>query len=134
MRPGSVAVGSGPSVEVLKKPHPIYGNVAGKASYAIRRRPGEFLGWREIGGDAAVFAERCAPRRVSFLAPRLATIVESCAAAAESTDARDKYFLSCPRFRYSLTQRRLPRPCGSQQEAAGDLARASEVGNVARSH
>lgn len=53
---------------VLKKPHPIYGNVAGKASYAIRR--------------------------VSFLAPRLATIVESCAAAAESTDARDKYFLS----------------------------------------
>ena len=57
------------------------------------------MGWREIGGDAAVFAERCAPRRVSFLAPRLATIVESCAAAAESTDARDKYFLSCPRFR-----------------------------------
>ena len=58
--------------QVLKKPHPIYGNVAGKASYAIRR--------------------------VSFLAPRLATIVESCAAAAESTDARDKYFLSSPSF------------------------------------
>jgi hypothetical protein len=53
---------------VMKKPHPLYGSVAGKASYAVRR--------------------------ISFLAPRLASVVEPCATAAESTDARDKYFLS----------------------------------------
>ena len=53
---------------VLKKPHPVFGFVNGKAAYGIRR--------------------------VSVMSPRLSTTVESCTAAALSTDARDKYFLS----------------------------------------
>jgi len=52
---------------VLKKAHSLYGYTNGKATYAIRR--------------------------LSFLAPRLSTIVSSCSSAAESKDARDKYFL-----------------------------------------
>jgi len=51
----------------LKKSHPLYGFTNGKASYAIRR--------------------------LSFIAPRLSTVVADCASAAESKDARDKYFL-----------------------------------------
>merc|ERR1711907_694431 len=31
-------------------------------------------------------------RRISVLAPRLTTVLEDCAAAAKSDDARDKYF------------------------------------------
>lgn len=53
---------------VMKKTHPLYGLVAGRKYYAARR--------------------------ISFIAPRLTTIVEPCAAAAASHDARDRYFLS----------------------------------------
>ena len=67
------------AAQVLKKPHPLYGLVAGKPSYAIRR--------------------------ISLLAPRLATIVEPCASAAESTDARDKYFLSSAERQGAAVQR-----------------------------
>jgi len=52
---------------VLKKAHSLYGSTNGKATYAIRR--------------------------LSFLSPRLSTIVSSCSSSAESKDARDKYFL-----------------------------------------
>ena len=36
----------------------------------------------------------CLHNEVSVMSPRLATTVESCTAAAVSTDARDKYFIS----------------------------------------
>jgi len=52
---------------VLKKAHSLYGSTNGKSGYAIRR--------------------------LSFLAPRLSTIVSDCSSASESKDARDKYFL-----------------------------------------
>ena len=52
----------------MRESHPVYGRLAGHALYGIK--------------SLAVFA------------PRLRTVFDNCAAAAKSTDARDKYFLT----------------------------------------
>jgi len=53
---------------VMREPHPLYGNVAGHTLYGVRS--------------------------LSVFAPGLRTVLADCAIAAQSTDARDKYFAS----------------------------------------
>merc|ERR1712051_1023776 len=52
----------------MRKPHPIYGKILGQSVYGIRS--------------------------LAILAPRLQVILDECSAAAQSKDARDKYFSS----------------------------------------